>query len=217
MRRLIPLLLTLCLSCSVVVRERTEEAVNFLKVNCPDVVYTTGFYCDGDRAYSDKLQSGSRVRIVSLQTGKSITIAVFRRDDVKGICVPEKFKGLLGEPPFKARVEVQRCGVDDKRECTGYIRGLASYYKDPYHGRETPYGVKYDAYQYYAASPDLPLGSLAKVRNLKNGKEVIVKIIDRGPFKEGRVIDLSYRAAEDLDMLRDGITEVEIKVIRCGE
>lgn len=217
MKKFVPFMLSFSVSCSVMIKEGIEESVSSLRVNCPEVVHTRGFYCDGDRAYSDRVQSGSKVRIVSLQTGRSITMAVFRRDDVNGICIPEKFRSHLGNPPFSARLEIQRCGVDDKRECASYIKGFASYYKEQYHGRESPYGVKYDMHQYHGASPDLPLGSLLKVKNLKNGKEVVVKIIDRGPFKEGRVIDLSYRAAKDLDMLKDGIVEVEIRVIRCGD
>ncbi len=217
MKRFLLLVPVFALSCSVVVQERSIEGREELKVNCPQVLHTEGFYCEGDRAYSSLVQSGSRVRVVSLSTGKSITIAVFRREDIKGVCVPEKFKGLLGDKPFPARLEIQRCGVDDKRTCPVTIRGLASYYTEAYHGRETPYGMKYDTYGYYAASPDLPLGSLLRVRNLKKGKEVVVKVIDRGPLKPGRVLDLSYSAARDLDMLKEGLVEVQAFVLRCGD
>ncbi len=112
---------------------------------------------------------------------------------------------------------MERCGIDDRRECPAYIRGLASYYGEDYHGREIPYGISYDMHGLYAASPDLPLGTLLKVKNLKNGKEVVVKVIDRGPFKGNRVLDLSYSAAKSLDMLREGVVEVEARVIRCGD
>ncbi|MCX8076521.1 MAG: septal ring lytic transglycosylase RlpA family protein [Aquificaceae bacterium] len=207
------------LSCSVTIRDATPQAQakGFLTVNCPESIRTKGYYCREERAYSGLVQSGSRVRVESLSTGKSITIAVYRRDNFDGVCVPERFRNLLGAEPFPARLEIQRCGVDDKRSCQAYIRGLASYYADPYHGRETPYGIKYDMHGYYAAHTELPLGTLLKVRNLKNNREVVVKVIDRGPFVAGRVLDLSYRAALELDMMRDGVVEVEAKVLRCGD
>lgn len=217
MKKLMFFIPLFAISCSIVVREQPQEPQSKLKVNCPEVIHTTGFYCDGNKAYSHLVQSGSRVRVVSLSTGKSITIAVFRREDIKGICVPTRFENLLGGGSFPARLEVQRCGVDDKRDCPAYLRGLASYYTEPYHGRETSYGIKYDMYGYYAASPDLPLGSLLRVKNLKNGREVKVKVIDRGPLKPGRILDLSYSAARDLDMLKDGVAEVQVLVLRCGD
>ncbi|ADC89469.1 rare lipoprotein A [Thermocrinis albus DSM 14484] len=192
-------------------------STSYLTASCPNVVETRGYYCDGDRAYTNLVPSGSRVRIRSLDTGKSITIATYRRDGTEGVCVPSRFKNLLGEEPFRARLELERCGFDGKTICPEVIRGLASWYGDPYHGRDTPYGVRYDMEGMYAASRDLPLGSLLRVKNLKNGREVTVKVIDRGPQRPGRVLDLSYGAAKRLDMLRDGVVEVEAKVIRCGE
>ncbi len=217
MKTFLLLFLFLISSCYVAAWDRSIGADGELRVNCPEVLRTEGFYCTGDRAYSNLVQSGSRVRVVNILTGKSITIAVFRREDIRGICVPERFRDILGEAPFLAKLEIQRCGVDDRRTCPATIRGLASYYAEPYHGRETPYGIRYDMYGYYAASPDLPLGSLLKVKNLKNGREVVVKVIDRGPLKPERILDLSYSAARDLDMLRDGVVEVQALVLRCGD
>ncbi len=217
MKRFLPTLLLLISSCSVVVQDRSTGMGGELRVNCPEVLWTEGFYCTGDRAYSNLVQSGSRVRVVNTATGKSITIAVFRREDIRGICIPERFRDILGKEPFPARLEIQRCGVDDRRTCPARIKGLASYYAEAYHGRETTYGIRYDMHGYYVASPDLPLGSLLRVKNLKNGREVVVKVIDRGPLKPGRVLDLSYSAARDLDMLKDGVVEVQALVLRCGE
>ncbi len=202
-------------SCSVMVTEKKTEGV--LSVNCPRVIQTKGYYCKDDKAYSNRVQSGSRVRVESLLTGKSITIAVFRREDIDGVCVPNRFSNMLGPEPFPAMLYIERCGVDDRRYCPKYIRGLASYYGEPYHGRQTPYGIKYDKEKFYAASPDLPLGTLLRVKNLRNGREVVVKVIDRGPFKEGRVLDLSVASAKELDMLRDGVVEIYAEVLRCGD
>ena len=74
-------------------------------------------------------------------------------------------------------------------------RGLATWYGRKYHGRQTAGGEPYDMYAMTAAHPTMPLPSYARVRNLVNAREVIVRINDRGPFHPGRVIDLSYTAA----------------------
>jgi rare lipoprotein A len=93
------------------------------------------------------------------------------------------------------------------------IHGYASYYSDQFHGKPTASGEIYDKGQLTAAHPTFPFGSLVAVHNLKNGKTVVVRINDRGPFKEGRIIDLSKSAAEALDMIADGIVEVEIELV----
>ena len=89
-------------------------------------------------------------------------------------------------------------------------RGLASWYGRKFHGRTTASGERYDMYAMTAAHPTMPLPSYARVRNPASGREVIVRVNDRGPFIKGRVIDLSYTAALKLGILRGvGIVEVE--------
>jgi len=91
--------------------------------------------------------------------------------------------------------------------------GTASWYGKKYHGRKTACGEIFDMHKLTAAHKKLPLGTMVKVTNLKNGKCVVVKVNDRGPFVRGRIIDLSYAAAEKIGMLKDGITKVKIEVI----
>ena len=88
-------------------------------------------------------------------------------------------------------------------------RGLASWYGRKFHGRRTASGETYDMYAMTAAHPTLPIPSYARVRNPANGREVIVRINDRGPFVDGRVIDLSYVAAYRLGVLA-GVAPVEL-------
>jgi rare lipoprotein A len=218
------LLVVLLSGCTVVIKggeiifqRDSEWATGPLRAYCPSKIETVGFYCTGDRAYSNLVQAGSRVKVYSQSTGKSITIAIYRRDDISGVCVPERFEPLLGKAPFRAVLEVERCGLDGNTVCPPVIRGIASWYGEPYHGRETPYGIIFDKEGMYAAHRELPLGTLLRVRNLKNGKEVEVKVIDRGPFKEGRVLDLSEGAARKLGMIGDGEVPVEAVVLRCGD
>jgi rare lipoprotein A len=92
-------------------------------------------------------------------------------------------------------------------------RGIASWYGTKFHGHRTSSGEPYDMYQMSAAHKTLPLPTYARVTNLGNGKSVIVKINDRGPFHDNRIIDLSYAAAARLDILGKGTGLVEVHAI----
>jgi rare lipoprotein A len=96
----------------------------------------------------------------------------------------------------------------------GYVeRGVASWYGPTFHGVATSIGEQYDMYGMSAAHKTLPLPAYARVTNLRNGKSVVVRVNDRGPFVANRIIDLSYTAAAKLDMLKEGTTLVEVKVV----
>jgi rare lipoprotein A len=100
----------------------------------------------------------------------------------------------------------------------GYLeRGVASWYGPTFHGGNTSSGEAYDMYGMTAAHKTLPLPTYARVTNLKNGRSVVVRINDRGPFVANRLIDLSYTAAAKLDMLREGTTLVEVRALVPGE
>jgi len=92
-------------------------------------------------------------------------------------------------------------------------RGLASWYGAKFHGARTSSGEKYDMYSMSAAHKTLPLPTYCRVTNLDNGKTVIVRVNDRGPFKHNRVMDLSYAAAVKLDIVRSGTGKVEVEAI----
>jgi len=89
-------------------------------------------------------------------------------------------------------------------------RGIASWYGKKFHGQRTSSGEVYDMYAMSAAHKTLPIPSYARVTNLSNGKSVIVRVNDRGPFVRGRLIDLSYVAASKLDIIASGHAEVEV-------
>jgi rare lipoprotein A len=96
----------------------------------------------------------------------------------------------------------------------GYVeRGIASWYGTKFHGLRTSSGEPYDIYKMTAAHKTLPLPTYARVTNLKNGRSVIVKINDRGPFHANRIIDLSYAAAAKLGILEYGTGLVEVEAI----
>ena len=95
-------------------------------------------------------------------------------------------------------------------------RGVASWYGPSFHGGNTSSGELYDMYGMTAAHKTLPLPTYARVTNLGNGRSVVVRINDRGPFIANRIIDLSYSAAAKLDMLRDGTAMVEVRALTPG-
>ncbi len=109
-----------------------------------------------------------------------------------------------------------RYKVNGKTYCvlknhTGYVEtGVASWYGPGFHGQRTASGEIYNMYKLTAAHRTLPLGTYVKVINLENGKDVVVRVNDRGPFVRGRIIDLSYAAAKQIGMLRKGTARVRL-------
>jgi len=92
--------------------------------------------------------------------------------------------------------------------------GMAVYYADSLHGRPTASGEPYDKEALTAAHRELPFGTLVRVTRLDNRRSVVVRINDRGPFRdERRIIDLSRAAAERIDMIRAGVVEVRVEVV----
>lgn len=92
-------------------------------------------------------------------------------------------------------------------------KGEASYYADKFHGRPTASGEKYNKKAFTAAHKTLPFGTKVRVTNLKNNKSVDVIINDRGPFKAGRIIDLSRAAAEKIGLINNGVAKVTVEVL----
>ncbi|HYB65234.1 MAG TPA: septal ring lytic transglycosylase RlpA family protein [Steroidobacteraceae bacterium] len=123
-------------------------------------------------------------------------------------------RSLHGNPPFydalgrRYFVLPSADGYDE--------RGVASWYGPTFHGGNTSSGEPYNMYGMTAAHKTLPLPSFARVTNLANGRSVVVRINDRGPFVANRIIDLSYTAAAKLDMLREGTAWVEVRTLTPG-
>lgn len=91
--------------------------------------------------------------------------------------------------------------------------GQASYYSDAYHGKKTASGVKYDKNKLTCAHNDFPYGSMLKVTHLENKKSVNVKVIDRGPYIKGRIVDLSRAAAQKIGLIQDGVAQVKVELV----
>jgi rare lipoprotein A len=100
-----------------------------------------------------------------------------------------------------------------RRQPSYDIVGEASWYGKPFHGRRAANGEIYNMNKLTAAHKTLPFETMVRVTNLWNGKHVVVRITDRGPFVKGRVIDLSYKAAQKLNMVDDGVVPVGIQIL----
>lgn len=116
---------------------------------------------------------------------------------------------LEAEPPGAAPHE-RKSGIDRSGRS---VSGKASYYASSFDGKKMANGERLDAHKDVAASKTLPLGTTAKVINRETGKSATVKITDRGPHVDGRVIDVSPAVANQLDMKKKGVVRVEVKPI----
>jgi rare lipoprotein A len=100
----------------------------------------------------------------------------------------------------------------------GYVeQGVASWYGPDFHGGRTATGETYDMTAMTGAHPTLPLPAWVRVTNLQNGRSVVIRLNDRGPFSKNRIIDLSRKAAEELDMIRSGTALVEVRSLAAGD
>jgi len=114
----------------------------------------------------------------------------------------------------KKRISVLIPGGSPRSVAYQEINGIASWYGDPFHGRRTSNGEVYNMYTLTAAHRTLPFNTVVQVNNLDNGMKVQVRINDRGPFIDGRIIDLSYAAAQQIDMILPGIAKVRLNILR---
>jgi rare lipoprotein A len=118
---------------------------------------------------------------------------------------------LAGCSPGTPRFATRSAPPADGEELR--LEGVASYYADEFDGRPTSNGETYDMHALTAAHRTLPFNTRVRVTNLSNGRSVVVRINDRGPFVSDRIIDLSYRAAEELSMVGPGTARVRIEIV----
>jgi peptidoglycan lytic transglycosylase len=124
--------------------------------------------------------------------------------------------GMLSACAHQARGPSPALPTDPISPDSDEMEGIASWYGRPHHGRRVASGEIYNMHRLTAAHRTLPFDTIVLVQNKRNGREVTVRINDRGPFVKGRVIDLSYAAAKALDMLVPGTAPVTLKVVRSN-
>jgi rare lipoprotein A len=118
----------------------------------------------------------------------------------------------LPTSPVKLKPEVRKQTAKNPP----YQIGNASWYGEDFEGKTTASGEDYEMYDMTAAHPTLPLNSYVKVTNLRNGRAVVVKVNDRGPIVQGRIIDVSYGAAKALQFEQKGLQRVRLDVVKRG-
>ena len=116
-------------------------------------------------------------------------------------------------PMAQKSAQITKSQKSAKAEQKPYQVGAASWYGKQFHGKTTASGEDFDMFEFTAAHRKLPLGTFVKVTNLKNGKWIIVRVNDRGPYVGNRIMDLSYSAARMLNF-RDGVERVRIDLIQ---
>ena len=133
-----------------------------------------------------------------------------------------KYKKATSATSKKSKPKSKAIFIDPKTVNTNVkhkkrMVGISSFYAEDFHGKLTANGEIYDMYGLTAAHKTLPLNTVARVTNLENGKSLILRINDRGPYIQGRMLDCSYGAAKKLDFVQQGKTKVQVDVIEWGD
>jgi rare lipoprotein A len=120
------------------------------------------------------------------------------------------------QTPPSSGAEAHSPAQKDGKRILLTLTGITSYYADDFHGKQTSNGEIYDMNSLTAAHRTFPFGTKVRVVNLENDKSVVVRINDRGPFHEGRILDLSLGAAKEIDLIRLGTARVRLEVLEWG-
>jgi len=130
-------------------------------------------------------------------------------------------KKKVGEKKAQAEVkekeESKNQNESDEHNIVKVQEGIASFYGDGFNGKTTANGETFDMYKFTAAHRTLPLGTKVKVKNLENNRSIVLRINDRGPYVDGRIIDVSYAAAKQLGFVESGTARVRIEVLEIGD
>ena len=126
---------------------------------------------------------------------------------------PSSLEAAKVTPPLVLETSVHKRTTNNPKS-KAYQVGTASWYGEQFQGKQTASGEPFDMLDFTAAHPSLPLGTFVKITNLKNGKAVVVRINDRGPVVDGRIIDVSYSAARALGFDERGLQTVRLDLYR---
>lgn len=130
-----------------------------------------------------------------------------------GLFLSAETKGQDVHHPQKTILVDDSLNIKSDVDSTMNISGKASFYGSEFNGRKTANGEVYDETAMTAAHRTLPFGTVLRVTNLRNGLSVIVRINDRGPFHPERILDLSKAAAEEIDLIHHGVTEIQAEIV----
>jgi rare lipoprotein A len=146
-----------------------------------------------------------------LAYGLALALCIAGLGAAQGNSGSDHDRGSPAEPVSQQPATAKK--TPSARKGRPYQVGTASWYGEYFQGKETASGEPFDMYDMTAAHPSLPLGTYVKVTNLRNGRAVVVRVNDRGPVVDGRIIDLSYGAAKALHLERQGIQQVRLDLV----
>jgi len=136
---------------------------------------------------------------------------------ITSLSAASRLNNSTAKPPTAAvrahKVKPRRAHHPAKPKSHAYEVGRASWYGKAFHGKKTASGETYNMFEFTAAHPELPLGTYVKVTNLRNSRWVVVRINDRGPVPQSRIIDLSYGAAQMLGLRAHGVERVRLDLV----
>jgi rare lipoprotein A len=147
-----------------------------------------------------------------LVTAALLLLPLAGRAGEPGVSIPEPAPAAAVAAPSAAAAPARTAPASSERETFEQV-GCASWYGGRFAGRPTASGEIFDPTALTAAHPSLPFGSLVEITNLKNGRSVVARINDRGPFRAGRIVDCSQAAAHALDFVERGLTDVQLRVM----
>jgi rare lipoprotein A len=131
-----------------------------------------------------------------------------------GSCSPTYDVARIRDPEGDLITDREADGPDGEEHD---LSGEASWYGEKFQGRSTASGEPFDMYRFTAAHKTLPFHTIVRVTDPESNKSVVVRINDRGPYSDGRIIDLSYAAAADLGLVHAGVMHVELEVLQWGD
>ncbi|MGB5771260.1 MAG: septal ring lytic transglycosylase RlpA family protein, partial [Crocosphaera sp.] len=168
-----------------------------------------------DKSHSIKLNSQELIKL----NEKVILPDTTRNVAADALQATNRLRRLMGDaPPLTAIVNPNQAtsnssGLASVQSVTSRRKGMASWYGPGFHGRLTANGERYNQNGITAAHKTLPFGTKVRVTNLRNGRSVIVRINDRGPYAHGRVIDLSKGAANLIGLISSGVAPVQLEIL----
>ena len=165
------------------------------------------------RRHSLRLVLGVLVGVLA-SAGGCVPRPRYRVDPIQPVLAPRNASPQVApSPPKKSPQDTPKWVPTDN----AYQIGLSSYYAHYFHGKPTASGEIFDMNGLSAAHRQLPLGTVIRVTHLENGLSIVVKVNDRGPFVDNRILDLSLGAARELDMVQEGVAKVRIDIVEAIE
>jgi len=203
----------------IATQKAIHDAAEFVSTHA---MSTARIIIGAEELLRQRVRSGLRVAVATvffaisglISLGANVTIAFAKKVSPNRSSQDQTMSVKRAVKYYSASVHHRHHAAHQKSHlANNSMHGVASWYGKGFHNRQTASGVRFNTHAMMAAHRTLPFGTKVRVTNLKNAKSCVVEITDRGPFAKGRIIDLSYAAAEEIGMTETGVANVEIEVV----